>query len=176
MTTASVIQILQERGLTAGQIALAAALIESRADGEDLIRSMIAGLETSKRPHELAAFVEGLCPILTRKPPRQDLRSDRANVRRECPPCGPNERWGHDGRITPRLPEKQWWPLRNSVVSDGEWTCHYCGEQNERMCADHVVPLSRGGTNERQNLVCCCIPCNSSKADRLLSEWQGRYR
>jgi hypothetical protein len=91
-------------------------------------------------------------------------------------PVGPRERWGYEGPITPRLSEREWWPLRNAVVSEADSTCHYCGDQGETMCADHVVPLSRGGTNERDNLVCCCIPCNSSKADRLLSEWKGRYR
>lgn len=91
-------------------------------------------------------------------------------------PTGPIERWGYEGLITPRLPDKEWWPLRNSIIREADGICHYCGDANESMCADHVVPLSRGGTNNRDNLVCCCLPCNSSKADRLLSEWKGRYQ
>lgn len=106
--------------------------------------------------------------------------TDAARVRRQRnnwdSKSGPMERWGYDGPITPRLPDRDWWPLRNSVVREADSTCHYCGDRHDNMCADHVVPLSRGGSNDRDNLVCCCIPCNSSKADRLLSEWRGRYR
>lgn len=170
MSVSSTSQILHERGLTVDQIILAVRLMESRPDGEDFILSMIEGLEKSNRTEQLADFVERLCPILTRE------KTSRSDYGRAPSPCGPKERWGYDGPITPRLPDKEWWPLRNSVVNEADSTCHYCGDQHDNMCADHVVPLSRGGSNERDNLVCCCIPCNSSKADRLLSEWRGRYR
>ena len=169
----SITETLQNRGLTIDQIVLAIKLVESRRDGEAFIQAMIDGLEASNRPDQLGDFVEQLCPILSaeRQPAPRRAYSDRPPV-----PCGPKERWGYDGPITPRLSERDWWPLRNSVVSEADSTCHYCGDQNDRMCADHVVPLSRGGTNERDNLVCCCIPCNSSKADKLLCEWRGRCR
>lgn len=173
MTIASASQVLHERGLSVDQIILAVRLMEIRSDGEDLINSMIEGLDKSGRPEELGAFVERLCPILTREDrPRREC----ARAARPPSPSGPMERWGYDGPITPRLADKDWWPLRNSVVDDADSTCHYCGDRHDNMCADHVVPLSRGGTNDRENLVCCCIPCNSSKADRLLSEWRGRCR
>lgn len=87
---------------------------------------------------------------------------------------GPRERWGYNGAITPRLPDRDWWPLRNAILERDGHACHYCGAEGPRMCADHVVPLSRGGTNEQDNLVACCGPCNVSKSDRLLSEWGGR--
>jgi 5-methylcytosine-specific restriction endonuclease McrA len=44
--------------------------------------------------------------------------------------------------------------------------CHYCGGPGG--CIDHVVPLSKGGTNDTSNLVPCCRPCNSRKGNRLL--------
>lgn len=172
MSIAATSQILHERGLTIDQIVLAVRLMECRKDGEDFIHAMIDGLETSKRPQELAEFIERLCPILT----REKVRDDYVRAARPPVPCGPKERWGYEGPITPRLSEKEWWPLRNAVVEEANSTCHYCSDQHDSMCADHVVPLSRGGSNDRDNLVCCCIPCNSSKADRLLSEWRGRYR
>jgi hypothetical protein len=77
---------------------------------------------------------------------------------------------------TPRLPDREWWPLRWSIIQrDGE-VCRYCGDDIGPFCVDHVVPLSRGGANHPNNLVVACIPCNSSKNDRLLSEWRGRYQ
>ena len=37
---------------------------------------------------------------------------------------------------------------------------------------DHVVPLNKGGTNLMDNMVPCCLSCNSSKGDRILyEEW-----
>ena len=89
-------------------------------------------------------------------------------------PSGPKERWGYECPITPRLPEKDWWALRWTILERDEHTCRYCATKADRMCADHVVPLSRGGTNDPENLVACCLSCNSSKSDRLLDEWQGR--
>ena len=105
-----------------------------------------------------------------------DVRADpTANERQRLAnssTCGPRERWGYEGPITPRLPDREWWPLRNSILSGDEYTCQYCG--SEASCVDHVVPLTRGGSNDPENLVACCQPCNVSKCDRLLAEWKGR--
>jgi len=51
--------------------------------------------------------------------------------------------------------------------------CVYCGT-TERITIDHVIPLTRGGKHEPENLAPACLSCNSSKNDRLLSEWSGR--
>lgn len=75
----------------------------------------------------------------------------------------------HLGRI-------EWSALRWFILDRDNFTCAYCGESSDDLCADHVIPLSRGGTNHESNLVCACRPCNSSKSDLLLSEWRGRYR
>lgn len=102
-----------------------------------------------------------------------------SNPRAKKPKQGPKERWGYDGPITPMLPEKDWWPLRSKILIRDQFVCKYCGIEGEgetQWCVDHVVPLSRGGTNDESNLVACCMPCNSSKSDRLLTEWRGRYQ
>ncbi|MET9070622.1 HNH endonuclease [Streptomyces sp. NPDC004232] len=51
-----------------------------------------------------------------------------------------------------------------------EGACVYCGREPEVV--DHVMPISRGGLEHSTNLVPSCIACNSSKYDRLLSEWR----
>lgn len=44
--------------------------------------------------------------------------------------------------------------------------CHYCGVglTQDTATLDHIVPLSRRkGSNEVENLIICCGPCNSEK-------------
>ena len=52
--------------------------------------------------------------------------------------------------------------------------CIYCAGGCETV--DHLIPLSRGGTNYEGNLAPCCRRCNSSKCDRLVIEhrWSTR--
>lgn len=54
--------------------------------------------------------------------------------------------------------------------------CFYCFEPLGRdFHRDHYVPLSRGGNNYISNIVLSCEACNLSKADKLPSEWKGRF-
>ena len=48
--------------------------------------------------------------------------------------------------------------------------CVYCPAL--ATTTDHLIPLSRGGTNYEGNLAPCCKSCNSSKSDLLTSEWR----
>lgn len=49
--------------------------------------------------------------------------------------------------------------------------CAYCGNESV-LTVDHVVPLSRGGTNYIGNLLPACQSCNSSKHNLFLVEWR----
>ncbi len=57
-----------------------------------------------------------------------------------------------------------------------EYTCQYCGRTayqlppRESLTRDHLIPISRGGTNEWTNVVTACSPCNTRKSNRLPSE------
>lgn len=56
------------------------------------------------------------------------------------------------------------------------YRCQYCGRaqtelrHREALTRDHLIPLSRGGTNEWTNVVTACSSCNTRKANRLPSE------
>lgn len=53
--------------------------------------------------------------------------------------------------------------------------CWWCGcELGGVYHADHLVPLSRGGSNAPSNIVITCPPCNCSKGAKLPHEWNGR--
>lgn len=47
--------------------------------------------------------------------------------------------------------------------------CVYCGRP--AGCIDHVRPVSRGGSDDESNRVGCCLACNASKRDKLITEW-----
>jgi uncharacterized protein YdaU (DUF1376 family) len=53
---------------------------------------------------------------------------------------------------------------------DGEM-CAYCGAVDVPLQLDHVVPRSRGGSDQPFNLTPACRPCNSSKGARTPQEW-----
>ena len=56
------------------------------------------------------------------------------------------------------------------------YSCQYCGRfaaqlrSRESLTRDHVVPLSRGGTNAWTNVVTACSACNTRKAHHLPDE------
>jgi 5-methylcytosine-specific restriction endonuclease McrA len=62
--------------------------------------------------------------------------------------------------------------LREEVLWSGP--CAYCGYDAPTQ-VDHVMPLSRGGTDDRANLVPACRPCNMNKLDFTPEEWRA-YR
>lgn len=35
---------------------------------------------------------------------------------------------------------------------------------------DHITPISQGGRNSPDNMVLCCRPCNTAKADKTEAE------
>ena len=47
--------------------------------------------------------------------------------------------------------------------------CFYCGQIGRTL--DHVVPKSRGGSDDRENLVIACERCNSSKGNKPQEEF-----
>ncbi|KEZ78338.1 HNH endonuclease [Salinisphaera hydrothermalis C41B8] len=44
-----------------------------------------------------------------------------------------------------------------------DWRCTYCGHHLTSRHLDHVVPVSRGGTNNIENLQWLCPTCNLRK-------------
>lgn len=64
---------------------------------------------------------------------------------------------------------------RRNVFLRDNFTCQYCGERylSPDLSLDHVVPRSKGGLTRWDNLVTCCLKCNSKKGSLLVSEIEG---
>ena len=63
---------------------------------------------------------------------------------------------------------------RRALFARDHGRCQYCGSPAESI--DHVVPRSRGGRHEWDNVVAACRRCNTAKGDRLLAETSLRLR
>jgi 5-methylcytosine-specific restriction endonuclease McrA len=67
---------------------------------------------------------------------------------------------------------------RLNIYARDAFTCQYSLHQlpTEELTFDHVMPRSRGGKTSWDNIVTCCIECNSTKAARTPAEAGMRLR
>jgi ATP adenylyltransferase len=65
--------------------------------------------------------------------------------------------------------------LRYEVLKRARFRCELCGVSAEvrALEVDHIVPRSRGGTDEPANLQALCYRCNSMKRDRDTTDLRG---
>jgi 5-methylcytosine-specific restriction endonuclease McrA len=61
---------------------------------------------------------------------------------------------------------------RKNLLLRDRYTCQFCGRAlpAHELTLDHVIPRSRGGHTDWDNLVACCHKCNNLKGDRLPEE------
>ncbi len=74
-----------------------------------------------------------------------------------------------------RVPYRGHVPLtRRALFARDGGRCVYCDRPASTV--DHVVPRSRGGRHEWENVVSACSRCNHVKADRAIAELGWRLR
>ncbi len=70
------------------------------------------------------------------------------------------------------------------ILSENDWidsldkfnhSCAICGSKDD-LCIDHKMPLSRGGTNTRDNIQPLCRECNSRKGNATETLKADRWR
>ena len=61
---------------------------------------------------------------------------------------------------------------RKNILLRDRYTCQFCGRvlPAGELTLDHVIPRSRGGHTDWDNLVACCHKCNNMKGDRMPDE------
>jgi 5-methylcytosine-specific restriction endonuclease McrA len=57
---------------------------------------------------------------------------------------------------------------RRAIFARDDHRCQYCGDVADSI--DHVIPRSRGGRHEWDNVAAACRPCNLHKRDRTPEE------
>ncbi len=63
--------------------------------------------------------------------------------------------------------------VRTLIFSRDNYKCRFCGcgrEDNIKLTVDHFFPISKGGTNDLDNLWTLCQECNKGKRDMILKK------
>lgn len=62
------------------------------------------------------------------------------------------------------LRKSRWWQQKTS-----SGICYFCGKKfsPKELTMDHLVPLAKGGTSSKSNLVPACKECNTKKKTSL---------
>lgn len=74
------------------------------------------------------------------------------------------------------VPQSRWPAFtRFNLFLRDRFTCQYCGWHgpSSELTFDHVLPKSRGGRTNWENVVTACSCCNLRKANRLPGELPG---
>jgi 5-methylcytosine-specific restriction endonuclease McrA len=68
---------------------------------------------------------------------------------------------GNKGQGSKWIPKKR----RAAIYERDGHRCVWCSA-TERLSLDHLVPRSRGGSNESSNLVTSCVGCNRHRCNK----------
>lgn len=60
--------------------------------------------------------------------------------------------------------------IRKRVLREGK--CRVCGSP-KRLEVDHIIPVSRGGSDDIENLQPLCLKCNRSKSAKTMDEFMA---
>lgn len=67
---------------------------------------------------------------------------------------------------------------RFQVLARDGFRCQYCGaastDEGIRLEVDHIYPQARGGTDDLDNLITACYPCNRGKAAMVIERTPER--
>ena len=62
--------------------------------------------------------------------------------------------------------------LRKKIFERDDYTCVYCGKSlwknGIKLEVDHIIPISKGGTDDIDNLTTSCRKCNREKSGKLI--------
>jgi len=67
-----------------------------------------------------------------------------------------------------KLPRNEVKLNRRNIFARDNNRCQYCGDKfpTSELSLDHIIPRSQGGVASWENLVCCCVKCNTRKGGR----------
>ena len=67
--------------------------------------------------------------------------------------------------------ELQGYNIRNYLLDKFNHKCAYCGKKDVPLEIEHIIPKSRGGSNQVSNLIIACHECNQTKGSKTAGEF-----
>jgi len=125
-------------------------------------------------------------PARARKQSRENMRRQRATAEGAARARAANKRWRNRNPEKMQAHNKRVKAIRRSIPGAhtlAEWQAlkaHYqyrclrCGkyEPDIVLTEDHVIPVSKGGTNNIDNIQPLCLACNASKGNRHTTDYR----
>lgn len=63
--------------------------------------------------------------------------------------------------------------VQENKIKYSELTCVYCLTEIDNFHIDHILAVSKGGDNSKENLCVACPFCNQSKKDKLVEDFMS---
>lgn len=65
------------------------------------------------------------------------------------------------------------WAIKTELIKKNGNKCGYCFRRHYKkyLTLDHMQPLSKGGSDTKDNMILACKECNEVKADMDIDEW-----
>ncbi|MBI2513480.1 MAG: HNH endonuclease [Opitutae bacterium] len=81
--------------------------------------------------------------------------------------------WSEHDKLYPggSSSSKEWQSIKRQVRTRDGGRCSICGSTT-LLHVDHIVPLSKGGSNSTSNLQTLCKRCHEVKTGRPLRDWR----
>lgn len=76
-----------------------------------------------------------------------------------------NEAYNRQAKVGD-LTATQW----QAILEIFNYTCAYCS-CGGKLTMDHIIPVSKGGTLTKSNIIPACQHCNSSRRDKDIHDW-----
>jgi hypothetical protein len=81
----------------------------------------------------------------------------------------------HYGNVRSSLKGMRHWAFIEAwIMKEFDNRCCYCGNRHDKIGIDHVVPVSKKGTNALRNLAPACGRCNRHKYNKTLEDLIGK--
>jgi len=84
-----------------------------------------------------------------------------------CRKRGKTKRLAKEKEIINTLTSQEWL----DILEQYNYRCAYCDvefEVENMPTKDHIIPISKGGNNTKENTIPACQSCNSKKGNRIL--------
>ena len=93
-----------------------------------------------------------------------------------CSKTCADKAWRHKKRATKASAESEYYSIQEIHERDG-WHCQICGKKvnpelkwpdTKSASIDHIIPLSKGGSNKKDNVQLAHLGCNSKKKNKQI--------